>query len=222
MNDYLHTVLASPLFSGCTEDEAAEMLRCLAAVRARFGRGEFILRAGDRTESLGLLLSGSALVIQEDYWGNRNILAKLQPGDVFAEAFACSPGARLTVSVAAEADCRVLWLGVQRILTTCAAACPHHSRLIRSLLAVIAEKNLQFNEKLTHMGQRTTREKVLSYLSVQALRNNAREFDIPFNRQQLADYLSVDRSALSASLSGLRKAGVLTFRKNHFHLTEGH
>lgn len=217
----LPVLRGSAIFAGISDGEIAAMLGCLGAGVREYGKGEFVLRSGDRAESMGLLLSGSVLVAQEDFWGNRNIMAGIRPGQLFAEAFACSPGAALSVSAEAEERCAVLWLGVGRVLTTCPSACPHHARLIRNLLSDLAEKNLRLQEKLTHMGQRTTREKLLSYLSAEARKQGSAEFDIPFSRQQLADYLSVERSAMSAELGRLRDDGVLTFRRSHFRLKTG-
>ena len=136
----------------------------------------------------------------------------------FAETFACAAGTAMTVSVLADSDCEVLFLNVKRILTVCPTACSHHSRVIRNLLADMAGKNLACNEKLLHMAQRTTRAKLLSYFSAMAQKQNSARFDIPFSRQELADYLSVDRSAMSAELGRLRDEGVLTFSRSHFCL----
>ncbi len=177
-----------------------------------------MLRAGDTAESIGLVLSGSVLVIQEDIWGNRNILSKAGPGQTFAAAFACAPGSVLNVSVIAEAPVTALFLNVKRILTICPSACAHHSRIIRNLLGELAEKNLRFSEKLTHMGQRTTRAKLMSYFSAEAQRRGAVEFDIPFSRQQLADFLGVERSGLSLELGKMKQDGLLDFHKSHFAL----
>ena len=158
------------------------------------------------------------LIIQEDFWGNRNILAAVGAGHCFAETFACSPGAVLNVSVIAETNVQVLFLNVKRILTTCPSTSSHHSRMIRNLLSELAEKNLRLNEKITHLGQRSRRAKILSYLSAEAQRHGSAEFDIAFSRQQLADYLSVDRSGLSMELSRMQEEGLLEYRKNHFVL----
>ena len=158
------------------------------------------------------------LVIQEDIWGNRNILSKAGLGQTFAAAYACAIGSRLNVSVIAETPVTVMFLNVKRILNVCPSACSHHSRIIRNLLGELAEKNLRFNEKLTHMGQRTTRSKIMSYLSAEAQRLGKYEFDIPFSRQQLADYLGVERSGLSLELGKMRSEGLLDFRKSHFVL----
>ena len=129
-------------------------------------------------------------------------------------------GVTLGVSVVAAEASAVMFMNVRRVLTTCGSACEFHSRLVRNLLSVLAEKNLRFNDKLTHMTQRTTRQKLLSYLSAESLRQGASEFDIPFDRQQLADYLSVDRSAMSNELCRMRDEGLLGFRRNHFVLRQ--
>ena len=136
----------------------------------------------------------------------------------FAADISCAPGSVLKVSVAAETPATVLFLNVKRVLTMCPSACARHSRIIRNLLGELAEKNLRFGEKLTHMGQRTTRAKIMSYLSAEAQRLGTCEFDIPFSRQQLADYLGVERSGLSLELGRMKKDGVLEYRKSHFLL----
>ena len=132
--------------------------------------------------------------------------------------YACAPGSGLNMSVIAETPVTALFLNVKRILNVCPSACAHHSRIIRNLLSELAEKNLRFNEKLTHMGQRTTRSKIMSYLSSEAQRLGKYEFDIPFSRQQLADYLAVERSGLSLELGKMRSEGLLGFHKSHFVL----
>lgn len=176
------------------------------------------MHTGDTVESIGLVLSGSVLIIQEDIWGNRQILSKAGPGQTFAAAFACAPGAVLNVSVVAQTPVTVMFLNVKRILTMCTAACSYHSRVIRNLLGELARYNLLLGEKVSHMGQRTTRAKLMSYLSNQAQKCGAYEFDIPFSRQQLADYLAVERSGLSVELCKMRDEGLLEFHKRHFVL----
>jgi len=218
MTDYLSALKRSALFSGIDDAEAESMLGCLGAREETYGKGEYLLRVGDSPESVGLLLTGGVLVVQEDYWGNRNIRARVAPGQVFAEAFACVPGAVMDVSVLTDEPSRVLWLNVGRILHTCPTACSHHSRMIRNLLSDLAANNLRANEKLTHISRRSTREKLLSYLSAEARRQGRADFSVPFNRQQLADYLSVERSAMSAELSRMQREGLLTVDKNSFSL----
>ena len=218
MKDFFPVIRSSPLFSGISGEELAAMLSCLQAETKEFPKDAFVLRAGDTAESIGLVLSGSVLVLQEDVWGNRNILSKAGPGQTFAAAFACSPSARLNASVLAESPVTAMFLNVKRLLNVCPSACVHHNRIIRNLLGELAEKNLRFSEKLAHMGQRTTRSKLMSYLSAEAQRLGRTEFDIPFSRQQLADYLGVERSGLSLELGKMRDEGLLDFRKSHFVL----
>ena len=218
MKDFLPVLSSSPLFSGISAEEASAMLSCLQAEKKDFPKEAFLLHAGDTAESIGLILSGSILVVQEDIWGNRNILSKAGPGQTFAAAYACAPGSVLNVNVFAETPVTALFLNVKRILNVCPSACTHHSRIIRNLLSDLAEKNLRFSEKLTHMSQRTTRDKLMSYLSAEAQRLGTYEFDIPFSRQQLADYLGVERSGLSLELGKMRSEELLDFHKNHFAL----
>lgn len=194
------------------------MLSCLETREERFPKDTFLLRTGDTAESIGLVLSGSVLVVQEDIWGNRNILSKAGPGQTFGAAYACAPGSLLNVSVLAETPVTAMFLNVKCVLNVCPSACDHHSRIIRNLLGELAEKNLRFGEKLTHMGQRTTRAKLMSYFSAEAQRLGSYEFDIPFSRQQLADYLAVERSGLSLELGKMRSEGLLDFHKSHFIL----
>lgn len=218
MKEMLSVLRTSGIFSGISEEETEKMLHCLEVRPETFQKDEYILLAGDRVEAFGLVITGKVLIIQEDFWGNRNILAAVGAGHCFAETFACSPGAVLNVSVMAQTNVQVLFLNVKRILTTCPSTCSHHSRMICNLLSELAEKNLRLNEKITHLGQRSRRAKILSYLSAEAQRHGSAEFDIAFSRQQLADYLSVDRSGLSLELSRMQEEGLLEYRKNHFVL----
>ncbi len=218
MKDFLPVIRSAQLFSGISEEELCAMLSCLKAEKKDFPKEAFILRAGDTADSIGLVLSGTILIIQEDIWGNRNILSKAGAGQTFAAAYACAPGSMLNVSVTAETPVTTLFLNVKRILNACPSACSHHSRVIRNLLGELAEKNLRLNKKLTHMGQRTTRAKIMSYLSAEAQRHGKYEFDIPFSRQQLADYLAVERSGLSLELGKMRSEGLIDFYKSHFIL----
>ena len=219
MKKILSVLRTSSLFSGVSEKELTDMLSCLNTREENFPKDAFLLRVGDTVESIGFVLSGSVLIIQEDIWGNRNILSKAGAGQTFAAAYACAPGSVLNVSVVAETSVSVLFLNVKRVLNVCPSACAHHSRIIQNLLYDLAEKNQRFSEKLTHMGQRTTRAKLMSYLSAEAQRLGKIEFDIPFSRQQLADYLAVERSGLSLELGKMKKDGLLDFHKNHFVLT---
>ena len=219
MEPYLFILKSSPFFTGMTEQEILSILKCVNAALVSRADGEYVLRAGESTSCTGLLLSGSVLVIQEDLWGHRNIIARLLPGDFFAEPYAATPGSVLGVSVVADGDCAYLLLNIARLLTVCPTVCEHHSRLIRNLVSVLARKVLLFNDKITHMSKRTTREKLLSYLSAESVRQGKLSFTIPYDRQQLADYLCVERAAMSAELSKLQREGLLRTCRSHFELT---
>ena len=218
MKNFLSGARGSRLFSGVSEEELTAMLTCLGARQVDFPKDSFLLRAGERVDSIGLILAGSVLIVQEDIWGNRNILSKLGAGQTYAVSFACAPGSAINVSVLAQTEVTVLTMNVGRILTMCPSNCSHHSLVLQNLLGDLAGKNLRLNEKLTHMGQRSTRAKLMSYLSAEAQRQNSLEFDIPFTRQQLADFLAVERSGLSLELGKMRDEGLLDFHKSHFIL----
>lgn len=192
------------------------MLKCLSAVYKKYKKGEYIFRMGDMVTTVGFVLTGLVQIAQEDFWGNRQILGSAERGQLFGESYACVVSEPLMVSVVAEEETEVLLLDVKRILHTCSSSCEFHNKLIQNLLSIMAQKNLMLTRKIDHISKKTIREKVLSYLSYQAKRQGSSAFIIPFNRQQMADYLAVDRSALSAELSKMQKDGVISYERNHF------
>lgn len=218
MEKYLFVLRECALFYELSDDELLRLLHCIDAKTGEWEKNEYILCAGGRTDTIGLLVSGKALVIQEDLWGNRNVMTKLVPGELFAEPFAVIPDSVLNISVVAAEHCKIIKIKIARLLTTCSSACPCHNRLIRNLATVLAQKTLIFNDKITHMSKRKTRDKLLSYLSAESLRQGSLSFDIPFDRQQLADYLCVERAAMSVELSVLQKEGLLKTNRSHFEL----
>lgn len=218
MEAFLPLLRASPLFRGIPERDLLPMLRCLSPREGRYQRGEFLLLAGEPVREMGLILSGEAILFTEDYWGNRNILSSLQPGDLFAEVFACNPGLPAQVSAESAGETAVLWLDGEKVLSPCSQSCAFHRAMIHNLFRAVTAKNLLLTEKMSCLTRRTTREKLLAYLSQCARRAGSSAFSIPFNRQELADYLSVDRSAMSNELCKLRDQGILAFEKNRFVL----
>lgn len=206
------------LFYGIEEEEIVSMLDCLSAKSRSYRKGETVFRVGQRVTAVAVLLAGSVHIRREDYWGNASILQVISPGELFGEVYACLGGEEMRYDAVADKESAVLFLDINRILTMCSAACRFHGRLIQNLLFVLASKNKLLTQKLEHISRRTTREKLLSYLSEQSKSACSPSFDIPFNRQQLADFLSVDRSAMSNELCKLRDEGVLTFDRNHFVL----
>ena len=197
----------SPLFRGAGESGIGEMLSCLGAEERSYEKEEMIYRAGNTVTSLGVVMHGSVMIVNDDLWGNRSILDRV-------------PGEKLLVDVFAAEVTEVLFLNVGKMLSQCPNSCGHHTQLIRNLLAISAQKNLQLSRRIFNTSSKSIRGRLLSYLSDQAVKNESERFDIPFNRQQLADYLGVDRSALSAELGKMKREGLLEFRKNHFHLYE--
>lgn len=218
MKKYLKLLKNTKLFEGITEAEIETVLGCLSASVMRYKKGDIVFHRGERITSVALLLEGGIHIQKEDYWGNLSILNEISEGDIFGEVYACLGNDKILNHAVAVKPSVVLFLDVGRILTLCPSACRFHGRLVQNLLSVLALKNKMLTQKLEHMSQRTTREKLLSYLSEQSLRTGSSSFTIPFNRQQLADFLSVDRSAMSNELSKMRDEGILLFEKNHFVL----
>lgn len=208
------------LFQGTRPEDAEAMLKCLEAREKQFQKDETIYYVGDRVSELGLVLSGSVLIENDDLWGNRSILDRIGPGQIFAETYACVPGEKLLVTVTAAEKTEVLFLNVGKILRVCTNACSFHARLIRNLLTLSAQKNLNLSRRIFHTSAKSIRGRFLSYLSWQAVKQGSREFDIPFNRQQLADYLGVDRSAMSAELGKMKREGLIQVDRSHFRMEE--
>lgn len=208
------------LFQGTRPEDAEAMLKCLEAREKQFQKDETIYYVGDRVSELGLVLSGSVLIENDDLWGNRSILDRIGPGQIFAETYACVPGEKLLVTVTAAEKTEVLFLNVGKILRVCTNACSFHARLIRNLLTLSAQKNLNLSRRIFHTSAKSIRGRLLSYLSWRAVKQGSREFDIPFNRQQLADYLGVDRSAMSAELGKMKREGLIQVDRSHFRMEE--
>ena len=208
----------SALFNGCSADEITNMLGCLNAECRSFNRGSIIYQAGEVVTSLGLVLKGSVYIESDDVWGNKSIIDKVAAGQVFAEAYACVSDTPLMINVVAAESCEILFLDINKVLNICSNACGHHAKLIRNLLAISAQKNLLLSRRMFHTSPKSIRGRLLSYLSFQSIQQNSREFVIPFNRQQLADYLNVDRSAMSNELSKMQKDGLLKCDRSHFIL----
>lgn len=218
MEKYLPLLEKTELFSEIKKEQIQSILKCLSAETCQFPKGTYIFRVGQQISSLALLLEGCVHIQQEDYWGNLSLFSIISPGEIFGEAYVALKGKTITNNALAVADCTVLFLDIHRVLTVCTSACRFHTLLIQNLFTAVSSKNRTLTEKLGHLSQRTIREKLLSYLSEQSFKTGSSSFDIPLNRQQLADFLSVDRSAMSKELGKMRDEGILDFRKNHFLL----
>jgi CRP-like cAMP-binding protein len=169
---------------------------------------------------MGLVLSGSVNISIDDMWGKSTILVHADPGQLFAETYACIPGEPLMVNVTASEKADILFLNAAKLMTTCKNACPYHNRLIQNLLQISAVKNLALSRRSVHTSPKSIRGRLVSYLSEQAKRSGSYQFTIPFNRQQLAEYLGVDRSAMSNELSKMQKDGIVDFDRNRFTLKQ--
>ena len=218
MKEYLPVLCRCQLFQDIEEGNVEAMLGCLGAVLLTFEKGQTLLAEGSPARYLGAVLSGAVQVTRVDFYGNRSILGTVESGGVFGESFACAGVEALPVDVIAAETGAALLIDAQRVTRTCSNACQFHSRVIFNLLKLMAAKNLMFNQKIEITSQRTTRDKLLTYLAQQAKKAGSASFVIPFDRQELADYLEVDRSGLSAEIGRLRREGVIENKRSRFRL----
>jgi len=218
MKDFLSILQKCPLFAGVQPEELEAMLGCLNARKLEIDKEQFIFHEGDPADFVGVVLSGAVRVLRTDFYGNQSILGQVEPGGVFGEAFSCAGVESLPVNVMAAQSSTVLLMDLKRVLTVCPRACSFHSRIVSNLVQALAQKNLHLNRRLDIASRRTTRDKLLAYLTDQAKGQGGGQFTIPFDRQTLADYLGVERSAMSAELSRMQKDGLLETRKNWFKL----
>ena len=218
MEKYSALLSSAPLFSGIDPGDLQAMLQCLSARVLTAAKDDPVFLEGDPAGFVGLVLEGIVQVVRDDFYGNRSVLTHAQPGDIFAEAYACAGVETMPVSGYALSDCTWMRLDCRKMLTICSNSCTFHNRLVKNLLGLTAQKNLQLSAKIQFMSQKTTQAKLMAYLSQQAKIQGSAAFTIPFQRQALADYLGVDRSAMSAEISKLRQNGVLECKGNWFHL----
>lgn len=218
MEKYLPVLQKSPLFFGVGKENILPMLECLDGTLRICPKGSVVFAEGDRPTHLGVVLEGEVRITRTDYYGNRSIVAAVKASQVFGETFACAEVQSLPVDVIAATDSILLMMDVRRIISTCCNACTFHNRIIYNLMKQTAAKNLMFHRKLEITSKRTTRDKLMTYLLMTAKEQGSSSFTIPYDRQELADYLEVDRSGLSAEISKLRREGVLKAEKNRFTL----
>ena len=218
MRDFTEALQRCLLFQDVSPQDLHAMLGCLNGRTVAFDRGGVILAAEDPADQVGIVLEGEVRVVRDDCFGNRAIQAQLAPGELFGEAFACAGVERLPVTVEGAAPGQVLLIQLQRIMEPCCNACEFHQRMIMNLLRAMAARNLQLNRRLEVASQRSIRERLMTYLLQQARQARSSRFTIPFDRQGLADYLCVDRSALSAEIGRLRREGVLESERSSFTL----
>lgn len=218
MKKYIPILKRTKLFSGVGEDDIASLLSCLGARKKEYKKGEYILREGEHISDIFILVEGKIHIQKDDYWGNRSILSVISVGEMFGEGYAAPESGALLNDVVAVEDSSVIFFDVKRILTTCSSACRFHNMIVQNMFFAVSDKNRRLVQKLGHMSGRTTRAKLISYLSEEAKRQGSSAFTVPFNRQQLADYLCVDRSAMSNELCKMRDEGMIKFEKSRFEL----
>ena len=218
MKKYIDILKHTKLFFGISESDIEAMLCCLNAQVRKYDKGEYIFRQGEYLENLCVVLSGTVHIQSDDYWGNRSIISEIGALEMFGEAYAVHCNTAVLNDAVATTHTTVAFFNINKLLTVCKSACAFHSLVIQNLMTALADKNRQLVQKLTHMSKRTTREKLISYLSYQSKLNCSNHFAIPFNRQELADFLSVDRSAMSNELCKMRDDGLIRFDKNNFTL----
>lgn len=222
MKKHIQFLKSTELFNGIEENNIELILKCCDSYTEHYEKQQVIISPESRIEKIGLVLQGHIIVCKDDFWGNRSLIAKIERGRLFAETFAVLNKPNTGLTVVADGPADVMWLNAQRALYKCKNSCSTHDKLILNLLKIFASKNLQINERMTHTDMRSTRQKLLSYLSSKAKINCSAEFDIPLDRQQLADYLAVDRSAMSSELSKLKNEGLIEYNKNHFRLAKAY
>ncbi len=218
MEKYFDLLLKTSLFSGVEREELASLLNCLQARIVRVEKGMPVFLEGDEAGFVGLVLEGAVQIVRDDYDGTRSVLGHAEPGELFGETYACSNVKAIPVSGYALQDAEIMFLSCRKMLTVCSNACRFHNQIVRNLLQVVAEHNVSMSRKIQFMSQKTTRQKLMAYLLDQAKKARSPEFTIPFDRQALADYLGVERSAMSAELSKMQKDGILTTHGSHFTL----
>ena len=206
------------LFDGMNDEEIYVMLSCLKARVVTASKGEYIFTEGEPAKYVGIVLSGEAQIIMVDFFGNRNITASIDPADVFGESFACADVEAMPVSVVASEASEIMLINCGYIIDVCSRACTFHIRMIYNMMKIVAKKNIEFNRKIEITSKRTTRGKLMAYLMTQAKMRGSNNFTIPFDRQELADYLGVERSAMSAELSRMRQEGLVDYKKSWFRV----
>ena len=218
MKKYIDILRKCALFNRIEDENLIKMPNCLGARVEFFDKKYTIFAEGNSAKYIGIMLSGSAQTVQVDYFGNRSILSDITPPEVFGEAFACAEVGAIPVAVIANEPCEVMLIDCSHILHTCSNNCGFHQQLIFNLMKDLAVKTIAFHQRIEITSKRTTREKLLAYLTYQAKKSGSNSFDIPFDRQELADYLEVDRSGLSNEISKLRSEGVLQSHRKRFVL----
>ncbi len=206
------------IFRGMNDDELADSLHFFQANEQTFKKGSIILHAGDVTDKMGLVIEGSVTIECDDVWGNRTLLSNVERGQFFAETYALLPDEAMLVNVIANEDCRILFLRIGSLKRLQNNMESWMIGFVSNLLIVSTQKNLMLSSRSFHTAPKTIRGRVMSYLNSVSMQKHSREFNIPFDRQQLADYLNLERTALSKELSKMKADGLIDYYKNSFQI----
>ena len=217
MHDWL-TELNSPLFEGIKPEEMMPMMHCIGYRISHFSKGEIVAFEGENLKHIGIVLFGSVDMVKEDLWGNKTMLVRMQKDEMFGETFACGSDNLSVVTFVVSEDAKILFIPFDHVMHSCTMACVFHHRLIENMVHIIANKNRDLMRKVEVVSKRTIREKLLAYLSIQAQLQKSRYFEIPLGRVELAEYLCVDRSALTRELAKMKENGLIDYDKNCFRI----
>lgn len=212
------TELNSPLFKGIRKEDMQGMLGCTGYHIGRYKKGEAVILEEEDIRHIGIVLSGAVDMVKEDIWGGKTLLMRIHKSNLFGESFACAEDTQAVVSFLASEDTQVMFIPFHRIMHTCTMACEFHHRLIENMVSIIAGKNRDLMRKVEIVSKKTLREKILTYLSIQAQSHNSRYFEIPLGRVELSEYLCADRSALSRELANMKADGLIDYDKNVFRI----
>ena len=217
MNDILSKV-DSPLFDGIRPEDRKLMLGCIGYHIGTFRKGDIVAFEAENIRHLGIVLCGAVDMVKEDLWGNSTLLVRTRRGEIFGETFACGSDSLSTVTFLVSEDAQILFLPFDRVMHSCSMACQFHHRLVMNTVRIIANKNRDLMRKVEVVSKRSIREKLLAYLSIQAQTLGSRYFEIPLGRVELAEYLCVDRSALTRELAKMKEEGLIDFDRNCFRM----
>ena len=216
--DDLILQLNSPLFDGIKPSDMKPMLHCISYHVATYAKGEIIAFEGENLKHIGIVLSGSVDMVKEDLWGNKTMLIRTRQSELFGETFACGNDNLSVVTFVVSEDATVMFMPFSRVMHSCTMACEFHHRLLENMVKLIALKNRNLIQKIDVVSKRTIREKLLAYLSILAQQQNTRYVESPLGRVELAEYLCVDRSALTRELAKMKDDGLIDYDKNCFKI----
>lgn len=220
MEKYLSKIKKSPLFFGITETELLKMLKCFNARIKKFETGDMIIRQGDLISKIYIIIDGVVNIEKDSYWGRRIIVQKLYDYNNIALSLVASKIAESTINAVCAKNSTIMIMDFTRCSTMCENACNHHVALIQNMFKILSKENIELLEKIENISQKSIRDKLLTYFSNESIKHKSSSFEIKFNRQELADYLNIDRSAMSFELSKMKSDGIIEFNKNKFILYE--